>query len=308
MKLLRIMALCVAMTTTAATAAELVDPQPIAVPAGRNTAAIATAIKLGLAQAQWVVAGEEPGRIVGMFTPRTHVAKVAISYDTAQVSIAYLDSSNLKYEEDDGQRYIHGNYNKWTAAVASNIAAALTRSDLDTVDLAAAAIPQVRAPVNPPPTEKFSNFNRFEMVPLAMDAPYAGQDPNERAADKIEEQLNIGLAGMLSGWNSKTTGGVTQRTLRIEPRIEQIRFIGVGARVFVGAMAGSSSVTMKVRYVDGQSGALIAAPTFVVKASGTKSAFGVGDNLMLNRVAEMVQNYTANNYIEAVGGMQSLLP
>ncbi|AXQ29285.1 hypothetical protein D0B54_11550 [Solimonas sp. K1W22B-7] len=309
MKSIRVLALCLCMSVSVApaVAAELVDPPSIAVPAGRDAGAVAKAIKLGLAQSQWAVAGEEPGHIVGLFTLRTHIAKVDIRYDTSQVAITYLDSTNLKYEqEENGQRSIHGNYNKWTAVVASNIATALSRSDLDTVDLATAAPAQLRAPVNPPPAERFSNFNRFQLMPISLEAPYAGQDPNERAAAKIAEQLGIGLGATLESWNGKAAA--SPRLLRIEPRIEQIRFIGVGARIFVGAMAGSSSVTLKVRFVDGQTGTLVAEPSFTVRSAGSKSAFGVGDNLMLNRVAELVQRYVADNYNEAVGGMQSPLP
>lgn len=311
MKFYRALALCLAVAAPAVYSAALQDPAPIGIPAGRSAEDVSKAIKLGLSQQQWIVASEEPRRILATYLVRTHIAKVAISYDATQVTFSYLDSSNLDYEEQGDKREIHRNYNKWTAAMADRIAEALARTDLGSLpaESLAQAAPQMRSLTNSPPTEKFSNFARFELMPTALQPPFAGQDPNERAAAKIQENLEAGLGKLLNGWNQQTHSGA-QRTLRIEPVVTQIRFIGVGARIFVGAMAGSSSVTMKVRFVDTQSGLTVAEPVFELKAGARAGgqSFGAADNLMFPRIAEMIRDYTSANYAEAVGGLRSLVP
>ena len=127
-------------------AAELKDPPPIPVPVGISQADVATAIKKALAGRKLTVDSEQPGHIVARYAPRTHVARMTISYDTSQVRIAYLDSINLDYEEQGSRRevyrsprgdtdvrvipahrQIHRNYNKWVANIAHDIQQQLYR-------------------------------------------------------------------------------------------------------------------------------------------------------------------------------------
>ncbi|AXQ29284.1 hypothetical protein D0B54_11545 [Solimonas sp. K1W22B-7] len=138
MKLLRILLLCIPMAVPVAMAAQLVDPEPMSVPAGLDEAAVANAIRLGLGQARWKPESEEPGRIIGMYRNKLHIARVGIRYDRDQVKIAYLDSSSLGYEESGGVRNIHRAYNGWVAQLSGKIQSELGRDNLDTVDVAAA--------------------------------------------------------------------------------------------------------------------------------------------------------------------------
>jgi hypothetical protein len=106
---------------TLARSSELIDPDPIAVPAGRTSAAVATAIKAALVGRTWSVSKEAPGRIDATLYIRSHVARIAITYDTAQVRIAYVSSENLKYKEKRGKRYIHSNYNGWVGNLIADL-------------------------------------------------------------------------------------------------------------------------------------------------------------------------------------------
>jgi hypothetical protein len=156
-------------------------------------------------------------------------------------------------------------------------------------------------PANPPPMEKLSGFNHFELEHITMDAPYAGQGPNEAAAAKIEEHLQNGLAPLFSNWgNAPSTAA--KRTLLVQPHIEEIKFIGGGARFFAGALAGSSHVTMRVRYVDAATGNVVAEPQFSIRSPGTAGFMGIADNEMLRNIAVLVRDYTSSNYDAAVGG------
>ncbi len=69
------------------------------------------AIKTAGTKLGWNMAKLEPGLIRGTLNLRKHVAVVDISYDGRGYSIDYVDSENLKYDEETGQ--IHKNYNSW---------------------------------------------------------------------------------------------------------------------------------------------------------------------------------------------------
>lgn len=101
----------------------IVDPAPIAVPAGMAAPAISKAIRAGLVSRGWVINSESPGRIETTLNIRTHSVTLEIAYDTQAVNIRYLSSTNLDEEtKKDGQKYIHRNYFNWLKNVQSDIA------------------------------------------------------------------------------------------------------------------------------------------------------------------------------------------
>lgn len=99
----------------------LVDPAPLAVPAGLSDKAVAKAVPVGVSYRGWVVTGQEPGYVEATLHLRTHVAKIGINYDTRQVKLRYLNSENLDYEVKKGAPHIHGNYLKWVNNVMLDI-------------------------------------------------------------------------------------------------------------------------------------------------------------------------------------------
>ena len=157
---------------------------------------------------------------------------------------------------------------------------------------------------NPPPTEKFAGFGRFELQRVELDSSYSGQSANQRATARIQEHFDARVAPIVEKWNRATPQSEAPRILRIEPRIEHLKFIGGGARFWVGPIAGSSAVIMKVKYIDKASGKLVAEPEFFQRAAAWSGAFTVGgqDNAMLARIVTLVADYTSRNYQEAIGG------
>lgn len=156
---------------------------------------------------------------------------------------------------------------------------------------------------NPPPAQKFSDFQCFELLELA-----AGSEQVEKqkaALGKIQENIDDTLQPELDSWNKMTcSGGQGDKTLVIEPSISELKFIGAGKRVWVGSFAGSSAVLMHVRFSDKESGSLIATAEFYSKSSAMAGAysFGGNDNAMLIRIAKVFSAYVVNNYHSAVGG------
>jgi hypothetical protein len=150
---------------------------------------------------------------------------------------------------------------------------------------------------NPPPAEAFSAYGRIDVKPVVFTQGYKG---NAAALAKIAANLEKDLSPSLQLWNSRPANG---RTLTIEPVVEELSFKSSTKRVFLGPLAGSSGVLMRVTVRDG-SGKVIAAPEFFQRANAMSGGFTLGtmDNLMLTRVANLASGYVIANYDKAVGG------
>jgi hypothetical protein len=163
---------------------------------------------------------------------------------------------------------------------------------------------------NPPPAERFANFNRFEMTAVALVPPYEGQGANEKALRKIQEDVSVRMVPALKEWNATGAARTPARTLLIEPTVTEIKFIGGGARFWAGPMAGSSAVIMTARITEKETGRVIATPLFYARAEAWGGSFtiGVTDNLMLPRIANRLCDYLLANYFDAVGGVTGREP
>lgn len=162
---------------------------------------------------------------------------------------------------------------------------------------------QIDRMTNPPPVDKFSNFSRFELRDISISPEYSDHDANIQAKNKIQETLQSRLDQHLSAWN-QSQHPTERGTLIIEPNIVQIKFIGGGARFMAGALAGSSAVNMEVIYKEQETGEIIANPQFYQHAAAMSGAYSIGaaDNAMLERIANLIADYTIANYTSAVGG------
>ena len=122
---LPLVALCIFGPMTAH-ATPLQDPEPVLVPPGMSEASVVKAIRLGAAKRGWLITKADPGHMEATINVRVHTAKVNIDYDTAKVKVSYLGSENLEYaEKSNGERHIHGNYNKWVRNLSVDIASEL---------------------------------------------------------------------------------------------------------------------------------------------------------------------------------------
>ena len=67
-------------------------------------------IRAGAAQRGWVIETEAPGVLLATLHVRAHTAAVAIKHDATHFDVEYRTSESVN---DNGQGYIHNNYNKW---------------------------------------------------------------------------------------------------------------------------------------------------------------------------------------------------
>lgn len=98
---------------TNAQSAPLVDPSPIAIPAGMTPDQVANAVHQAFLHRGWKIAEDQPGKVEGMLSRKTHSVRVAISYDAQQVTIAYVSSENMDYAQGPHGAQIHRKYLSW---------------------------------------------------------------------------------------------------------------------------------------------------------------------------------------------------
>ena len=99
----------------------LVNPQPIPVPQRATPDQVYKVITRVLARFGWVVASDKPGNLEATYAPRDFTVRISITYDTTQVQIRYIDSTNLKYEMKKDGPYIHKNYTAWIRNLVTGI-------------------------------------------------------------------------------------------------------------------------------------------------------------------------------------------
>ena len=111
--------------------AELVDPGPVAIPAGLEEKEVVNAIKSALIARTWTVGKHSPGRIDAALHIRAHRADIRIDYDTESVRIHYVGSENLDYKQKKGRTFIHSNYIGWINNLTGDISRQLQLAALD---------------------------------------------------------------------------------------------------------------------------------------------------------------------------------
>lgn len=89
---------------------------PVSTTSGKalNAEQVKSAIQVAASLRSWSIATPHDGKLQGTLNVHgKHTVIVEITYTTAQYSIAYKDSSNMKFSMANGQKVIHPGYNKW---------------------------------------------------------------------------------------------------------------------------------------------------------------------------------------------------
>jgi len=99
----------------------LTDPAPIPVPAGVDSGRVEQIVGSALTQRGWRIVKHVPGEVDAVYDPRNFSVTIAVHYDSQKIQINYVTSSNLRYEEKNGVRYIHKNYQSWIKNLVTDI-------------------------------------------------------------------------------------------------------------------------------------------------------------------------------------------
>ncbi|EIM00797.1 hypothetical protein LRK24_02375 [Rhodanobacter denitrificans] len=136
-RLLLLLLLPMLLLTMAFRQTPLVDPPPIDVPAGLTAVQVSKAVKGALIGRTWVVTAEHADGIDAALNGNDYQAKIHVAFDTHQVRIRYVDSTNLKYKvKKDGTRLIHTNYMNWMRYLSGDIG-----RDLQLISAGAGSMP-----------------------------------------------------------------------------------------------------------------------------------------------------------------------
>lgn len=152
-----------------------------------------------------------------------------------------------------------------------------------------------------PSKVKFSKFKAVQMKEIEIAPKFAEHPANQKAAKKVEdilfERMNSSFRGLKRIEKGDDFKKSSKRTLQITPVVKEVKFIGGGARFFAGALAGSSAILMEVTYTDSSTGKVIAKPEFYSQGNAYAGAytFGTTDNLMLERIANLIHQYSVDN-------------
>jgi hypothetical protein len=156
---------------------------------------------------------------------------------------------------------------------------------------------------NPPPAKPLSAYGSYQLQPAQLDKEEAAEKGKEKAAQQVQVQLDALVAPIVADWNKKPPVDGAPR-LVITPRIDIIKKVSSGARIWAGGFAGDSYITMHVQFVEQPGDTVIAEPRFHQRASALSGTwtFGAQDKDMLHRIAQLIANYLQTNYDSAVGG------
>jgi hypothetical protein len=106
--------------------APLVDPERVlminATPNPMTAAQVRTAIVAGGREHGWYVTEDKPGQVALRYDRGgKHTVVITVDYDDKGYQIRYTSSVNLNYEEVNGVREIHPNYNRWIQILIRSI-------------------------------------------------------------------------------------------------------------------------------------------------------------------------------------------
>ncbi len=151
-----------------------------------------------------------------------------------------------------------------------------------------------------PSKVKFGEFKSAELKTTELTAQ-ENTEGNRKSAARIDEMLAAGLRGIWPDLKIIPPGGDFskggERTLQISPRIEHIHLVSVGARVWIGVMAGGSDLVMHVDYRDSSTGEIIANPDFWKGNNAWSGGWshGATDNQIRDAAVAQIIGYTMGN-------------
>lgn len=115
------LAAAAAIVISACTTAPLKPAAPISVPAGLSHQQVQQAVVRALEGRTWTLDNVGESVIDTTLHIRDHAVTLKIDYDTSQVSLHYVSSTNLNYRSHGGHPTIHRNYNGWVNFVEQDI-------------------------------------------------------------------------------------------------------------------------------------------------------------------------------------------
>ena len=146
--------------------------------------------------------------------------------------------------------------------------------------------------ISKPSPAPAGSLKGYEVIEYGIVRFAASADQDEESRWKVDAALRACMAKVPNA-RPATSAKASQKTLLLEPTIEQIHKVSSTARFWGGPFAGSSSITMRVTFKDKGSGRVVGSQAFGESASAFAAAwsFGARDLSMLEEVSEQVCAY-----------------
>ncbi len=127
-----------------------------------------------------------------------------------------------------------------------------------------------------PPEVALGSFGSFEVTPIAMSAEVQEKPEKVAVANDLGQRLEAQLRPTLDGWAAAAPAAAKGRTLVIQPTVVSLRIVGGGARFWLGAMAGDSTIDVDLQLVDKATGRAIAKERIAKSSGGMSGAWSMG--------------------------------
>lgn len=147
------------------------------------------------------------------------------------------------------------------------------------------------------PTQvKLSKFSSYKMLPLKSAEAISVKKEKARYADIIEGKLKERVQPLLAQWNGNSAKN--GRKLIVEPELISLRIVSGGARFWIGAMAGSSDVKLRMTLRDAKTNKVIGSPVISKQTGGMTGAWSMGatDKNLVDYIVDISKQYLINNY------------
>jgi len=270
---------------------ELIDPAPITFSQPVAIEKIEGAVYAAITTHGWTqntptITESDSNSIDIVYTIRTHKIIAKLVFDTSSVKLHYINSENMKYKQQKNKTFIHPNYMVWTQELMDGI-------DRNIKNGTTAAQKQSNVP-----TEPFKNFDSFTLHTVTLSELYRSTEGNRTSTANLDFNLKNNLIPIL---DSKKREG--NRNLDIKINVEGIRFIGTGARIMIGAMAGRSWIVVKIEFIESSTNQTIGiAKLYRVANKANGFTASRNDYAMIEDIARDIIDFIHANYENAVGG------
>lgn len=139
-------------------------------------------------------------------------------------------------------------------------------------------------------TTPLSNFNRFELKDVDWSDEVGAHPEKVVVSQQLDTKVENKLGTLLSNWLVDAPEMDGERTLIVQPTVEELRVVSDGARLWVGSWAGGSNIGMGLTLTDGESGDIVAK----VRVDHASNAYT--DRALMDYIVEIAYQYMVANY------------
>ncbi len=148
-----------------------------------------------------------------------------------------------------------------------------------------------------PPAKRFSSFADYELKPMKLSPAVQSEPGKVRVAGELEIILRAKLLPLLDEWKSAVSSERAGK-LVIEPHLAALKVVSGGARFFIGALAGDSSIDVDLVMTDPTTTEQVAKPRIMRNADSVVGALSIGksDRNLFDYIATIAYQYMKDNY------------